>query len=175
VPADYGRAVWEAVFAAGTQHGITAYGTEAMHVLRAEKGYIIVGQETDGTVIPADLGLEWTIGKAKRDFVGKRSLTRPDMLRADRRQLVGLLSSDMLEEGAQVVADANAPVPMPALGHVTSAYWSETLHRPIALALLVGGRRRIRQMLYVARSAGSVVVRVTTPMFYDPQGVRLHG
>ena len=80
VPADYGRAVWEAVYAAGTQHGITAYGTETMHVLRAEKGYIIVGQETDGTVIPADLGLEWTIGKAKRDFVGKRSLTRPDML-----------------------------------------------------------------------------------------------
>ena len=66
------------------------YGTEAMHVLRAEKGYIIVGQETDGTVIPADLGLDWAIGKAKRDFVGKRSLTRPDMLRADRKQLVGL-------------------------------------------------------------------------------------
>ena len=62
VPADYGLAVWEAVHAAGEPHGITAYGTEAMHVLRAEKGYIIVGQETDGTVIPADLGLDWTIG-----------------------------------------------------------------------------------------------------------------
>ena len=174
VPADYGLAVWEAVFAAGGHHGITSYGTETMHVLRAEKGYIIVGQETDGTVIPADLGLEWTIGKAKRDFVGKRSLTRPDMLRADRRQLVGLLSSETLEEGAQVVADANVQVPNPALGHVTSAYWSETLHRPIALALLSGGRRRIRQMLYVARPEGSVVVRVTAPMFYDPQGARLH-
>jgi sarcosine oxidase, subunit alpha len=174
VPADYGRAVWEAVFAAGSHHGIAAYGTEAMHVLRAEKGYIIVGQETDGTVIPADLGLEWTIGKAKRDFVGKRSLTRPDMLRADRRKLVGLLSSEILEEGAQVVADANVQVPNHALGHVTSAYWSETLHRPIALALLSDGRRRIRQMLYVARPEGSVVVRVTAPMFYDPQGARLH-
>ena len=52
VPADYGRAVWQAVIAAGERHGITPYGTEAMHVLRAEKGYIIVGQETDGTVIP---------------------------------------------------------------------------------------------------------------------------
>ena len=175
VPSDYGRAVWEAVFAAGSQHGVTAYGTETMHVLRAEKGYVIVGQETDGTVIPADLGLEWTISRAKRDFVGKRSLTRPDMLREDRRQLVGLLSSETLEEGAQVVADANARLPMPALGHVTSAYWSETLHRPIALAMLAGGRRRIRQMLYVARPAGAVVVRVTAPMFYDAQGVRLHG
>ena len=88
VPADYGLAVWEAVHAAGEPHGITAYGTEAMHVLRAEKGYIIVGQETDGTVIPADLGLDWTIGTTKRDFVGKRSLTRPDM-RARRPQTTG--------------------------------------------------------------------------------------
>ncbi len=175
VPADYGRAVWEAVFAAGSQHGIAAYGTETMHVLRAEKGYIIVGQETDGTVIPGDLGLDWTIGNAKRDFVGKRSLMRPDMLRQDRGQLVGLLSSEMLEEGAQLVAEANAPIPVAALGHVTSAYWSETLHRPIALALLAAGRRRIRQMLYVARPGGAVVVRVTAPVFYDPQGVRLHG
>ena len=119
VPADYGAAVWDAVCAAGEAHGITPYGTEAMHVLRAEKGYIIVGQETDGTVIPDDLGLDWAIGKTKRDFVGKRSLTRPDMLRPDRKQLVGLLTRrSVLEEGAQVVADrVSGPVPM--LGHVT--------------------------------------------------------
>ena len=89
-----------------------------MHVLRAEKGYIIVGQETDGTVIPADLGLDWTIGKTKRDFVGKRSLTRPDMLRADRKQLVGLLAPEVLEEGAQLVADATAPLPHARPRHV---------------------------------------------------------
>ncbi len=171
VPADYGSAVWQAVHAAGEPHGITPYGTETMHVLRAEKGYIVVGQETDGTVIPADLDLEWAIGKAKRNFVGKRSLMRPDMLRADRRQLVGLFSSEVLEEGAQLVADANSP----SLGHVTSAYWSEALHRPIALALLAGGRRRIRQALYVAGHTGVVAARVTAPMFYDPQGARLHG
>jgi sarcosine oxidase subunit alpha len=175
VPADYATAVWQEVYAAGASHGVAAYGTEAMHVLRAEKGYMIVGQETDGTVIPADLDLEWTIGKAKRDFVGKRSLTRPDMLRSDRRQLVGLFSSEVLEEGAQLVADAHTPVAASSLGHVTSAYWSETLHRPIALALVAGGRRRIRQMLYVARPAGAVAVRVTAPMFYDSQGDRLHG
>jgi sarcosine oxidase, subunit alpha len=175
VPADYGNAVWQEVHAAGEPYGITAYGTETMHVLRAEKGYIIVGQDTDGTVIPADLDPEWTIGKKKRDFIGKRSLTRPDMLRTDRKQLVGLFSSEVLEEGAQLVAESNAPAPTPAQGHVTSAYWSETLHRPIALALLAGGQRRIRQTLYVAGPTSAVAVRVTAPVFYDPQGVRQHG
>jgi sarcosine oxidase subunit alpha len=174
VPADYGLAVWQDVHAAGAAHGITAYGTETMHVLRAEKGYIVVGQETDGTVIPADLGLDRTIDKAKRDFVGKRSLTRPDMLRADRRQLVGLLVPEVLEEGAQLVADA-ATRPVEMLGHVTSAYWSEALQRPIALALVSGGCSRIGQTLYVPMADRTVAVRVTEPVFYDKKGSRLHG
>jgi sarcosine oxidase subunit alpha len=107
VPADHGAAIWDAIGDAGKAHGLTAYGTEAMHVLRAEKGYIIVGQETDGTVTPADLGLDWAIGKAKRDFVGKRSLRRPDMVKPDRPQLVGLLTKNptvVLEEGSQITA-----------------------------------------------------------------------
>jgi sarcosine oxidase, subunit alpha len=174
VPADYGLAVWQEVHAAGASLGITAYGTETMHVLRAEKGYIVVGQETDGTVIPADLGLDWTINKAKRDFVGKRSLTRPDMLRADRTQLVGLLAPEVLEEGAQLVADAAAR-PAAMLGHVTSAYWSEALRRPIALALVSGGRSRVGQMLYVPMVDRTIAVRVTEPFFYDKEGRRLHG
>ncbi len=175
VPADYGAAIWQAVFAAGAPYGIAFYGTEAMHVLRAEKGYIIGGQETDGTVIPNDLGLDWTIGKAKRDFVGKRSLARPDMQRPDRKQLVGLLAGELLEEGAQIVADPRLPVPTPMLGHVTSSYWSATLRRPIALALVSGGRTRIGEILYVPMLAGSIAVRVTEPVFYDRQGARLHG
>jgi sarcosine oxidase, subunit alpha len=175
VPADYGDAVWQAVYAAGEPHGVTAYGTETMHVLRAEKGYIIVGQETDGTVIPADLGLDWTIGRNKRDFVGKRSLARPDMLRADRRQLVGLLAHEVLEEGAQLVADPAAPIPVPMLGHVTSAYWSEALRRPIALAMLSGGRARIGQTLYVPMQDRTIAARVTDPVPYDKEGRRLHG
>jgi sarcosine oxidase, subunit alpha len=174
VPADYGPGVWDAVFASGQQHGITPYGTEAMHVLRAEKGYVIVGQETDGTVAPADLGLEWLLGRAKRDFVGKRSLARPDMLRPDRKQLVGLVSSEMLEEGAQIVADPNAPIPIPMLGHVTSAYWSETLQQPIALALIAAGRARIGQLLHVPMPDRIIAVRVTKPAFHDPDGIRLH-
>jgi sarcosine oxidase subunit alpha len=142
-----------------------------MHVLRAEKGYIIVGQETDGTVIPADLGLDWTIGKAKRDFVGKRSLTRSDMLRTDRKQLVGLVASEQLEEGVQLVAHPGGPM----LGHVTSAYWSEALRRPIALALLSGGRARSGRALYVPMADRTIAVRVTDPVFYDRPGKRLDG
>ena len=82
------------MIAAGATHGITPYGTEAMHVLRAEKGYIIVGQETDGTVTPHDLGMGWIVSRQKRDFIGKRSLGREDILGPDRKQLVGLLTED---------------------------------------------------------------------------------
>ena len=166
VPADHGRDVWEAVFAAGEPHGIMPYGTEAMHVLRAEKGYIIVGQETDGTVTPWDIGVP--VGR-QRDFVGKRSLTRVDMVHADRKQLVGLMAPEVLEEGAQLVAGG------PSLGHVTSAYWSETLQRPIALALLSGGWARMGQILHVPMADRTIAVRVTDPVFYDEAGERLHG
>jgi sarcosine oxidase subunit alpha len=176
VPAGYGRTVWEAIYAAGQPHGITPYGTETMHVLRAEKGFIIVGQETDGTVTPDDAGLGWAIGKAKKDFVGKRSLARPAMAADDRKQLVGLLTVDpntVLEEGAQIVADPNQPIPMTMLGHVTSSYWSATLDRSIALALVRGGRGRIGERLTVPMSNGPVTVELVEPIFYDPKGARL--
>jgi sarcosine oxidase subunit alpha len=176
VPAGYGRAVWEAIFAVGQPYGITPYGTETMHVLRAEKGFIIVGQETDGTVTPDDAGLSWAIGKAKKDFVGKRSLARPAMAAVDRKQLVGLLTSDpktVLEEGAQIVADPAQPIPMTMLGHVTSSYWSTTLDRSIALALVRGGRARIGERLSVPMPDGPITVELVEPMFYDPKGARL--
>src|SRR5690606_38479051 len=119
---------WEALWEKGAAFDLTPYGTEAMHVLRAEKGFIIVGQETDGTVTPVDLGMDWIIGKKKSDFVGKRSLTRSDTARDDRKQLVGLETEDpnlVLEEGAHLI---EAPVeprpPAPVLGHVTSSYMS---------------------------------------------------
>jgi sarcosine oxidase, subunit alpha len=176
VPAGYGRAVWEAIMAEGQAFGVTPYGTETMHVLRAEKGYMIVGQETDGTVTPDDVGLGWAIGKAKTDFVGKRSLTRPAMMRDDRKQLVGLLTIDpaiVLEEGAQIVADPTQPVPMTMIGHVTSSYRSAALGRSIALALVREGRARIGTRLSVPMPGGAVTVDVVQPVFYDPKGERL--
>jgi len=177
VPADYGRAVWEAVYAAGEPYGITPYGTEAMHVLRAEKGYIIVGQETDGTVTPDDVGLGWAIGKTKRDFVGKRSLARSAMFSSNRKQLVGLLTANygvVLEEGAQIVADPKQPVPMDIIGHVTSSYWSSAIERSIALAMIKCGRSRIGETLHVPMPDAVLAVNVVKPVFYDPKGERLH-
>ena len=178
VPADYARGVWDAIWAEVVKHGGCAYGTETMHVLRAEKGFIIVGQETDGTVTPDDLGLGWAIGKSKRDFVGKRSLSRTDMVRTDRKQLVGLRTDDpkvVLEEGAQITALAAPPAGTPALGHVTSAYWSPALESGIALALVAGGRARMGQRLYVPMPSGSIAVEVVSPVFVDPKGERLNG
>jgi sarcosine oxidase subunit alpha len=178
VPARHGRAVWERIWAEAQRHDAVAYGTEAMHVLRAEKGFVIVGQETDGTVTPDDLGLTWAIGKAKRDFVGKRSLLRPDLVAKGRKQLVGLLTRDpsvVLEEGAQITAEA-APAPgTPALGHVTSAYRSEALGRSIALALVADGRARLGSTLYVPMPDGTVEVTLASPVFHDPKGSRLDG
>jgi len=177
VPADFGPAVWEAVWEAGQAHGIMPYGTETMHVLRAEKGYIIVGQDTDGTVTPDDAGLGWAIGKNKPDFVGKRSLERPALTSPQRRQLVGLLTTDpqvVLEEGTQVMAQAGARAPARALGHVTSSYHSSVLGRSIAMGLVAGGRARIGETLYVSVPAGDIPVQVASPVFYDPQGRRLH-
>jgi sarcosine oxidase subunit alpha len=178
VPSDFGRAVWEAVFAAGFAYGIVPYGTETMHVLRAEKGYIIVGQETDGTATPDDVGLAWTIGKRKMDFVGKRSLALPGLSAPDRKQLVGLLavnSTIILEVGAQLVADPRQPLPMTSMGHVTSSYWSPALQRPIALGMVKGGRGRIGQTLHVPMPRETIPVRVVSSQFYDPTGARLDG
>ena len=178
VPSHFGRAVWEAAWREVQKHGGCAYGTEAMHVMRAEKGYVIVGQETDGTVTLADLGLDWAIGKTKKDFVGKRSLTRPDMLAQNRKQLVGLLTDNpsiALEEGAQVTESATPPTGSSALGHVTSSYRSEAVGRPIALALVAAGRSRIGAKLHVPMPGGAIGVTVVGPVFYDKAGARLNG
>ncbi len=173
----YGLDVWKAVFAEVEKHGGCAYGTEATHVLRAEKGYVIVGQETDGTVTPSDLGLDWAIGKAKADFVGKRSLMLPELAREGRKQLVGLMTEDptfVLEEGAQVTASAAPLVGSPALGHVTSSYRSPALGRSIALALIAGGRARMGTRVHVSTPDGAVPATVARPCFYDSEGARLH-
>jgi sarcosine oxidase, subunit alpha len=178
VPCDYGLAVWEAIYAAGRDQDMVVYGTETMHVLRAEKGYIIVGQDTDGTMTPDDAGLSWAIGKAKPDFVGKRSLARASMQAPTRRQLVGLRTKDpklVLEEGAQVAEEPGLKAPMPLLGHVTSSYFSAALGTSIALAVVSGGRSRMGQQLFVPMPEGDIAVEVASPVFYDPAGARING
>jgi sarcosine oxidase subunit alpha len=177
----YGRSVWEEVYDAGQDFGITPYGTETMHVLRAEKGYPIVGQDTDGTVTPQDAGMEWVVSKQK-DFVGRRSYSRADNQRADRKHLVGLLPVDRttrLPEGSQVIAAGQQLIggsdPIPMLGHVTSSYRSAALERPFALALIKGGRDRIGEVLVSPVGDQLVEVEVTSPVLYDPEGTKRDG
>ncbi len=170
IPASYGLWLWEKVMEAGQAYDITPYGTEAMHLLRAEKGFVIVGQETDGTVTPIDLRMDWIVNMNKGDFIGKRSLLRSDTARPDRKHLVGLLTEDpktVLAEGAQVIATASEPQPpVPMLGWVTSSYHSPNLDRSIAMALVEGGGARMGDVVYVSRSGGKpVAARITETDF----------
>lgn len=168
-----GQALWDAVLAAGAK----PYGTEAMHVLRAEKGFIVVGHETDGTVTPADLGMNWIVGKTKPDFIGKRGLARPALQAAGRKQLVGLKPEDpnvVLDEGAQLIARADPTPPEPMLGHVTSSYWSAEMGSGFALALLKDGRKRRDERLFAWSLGKAHPVIVQRPMFVDPKGERLN-
>jgi sarcosine oxidase subunit alpha len=178
----YATAVWEKLIAAGEAYGITPYGTETMHVLRAEKGYPIIGQDTDGTITPHDLGMSWAVSKKKPDFIGKRSFTRSENLNPLRKQFVGLLPVDaetVLPEGAQIIeaaADgALPPAPVPMLGHVTSSYRSAELGRPFALALVKGGHARIGDTLHVPVDGTLVPVEVTASVLVDPEGARRDG
>lgn len=178
VPAPFAPSIWEILLLAAEKLGGRAYGTEAMHVLRAEKGFIIVGQDTDGTLTPQDAGLGWAIGKNKSDFIGKRGMAMRDNQASGRKQLVGLATRDphiVLEEGAQLT-DTPDPAPeTPAQGHVTSAYWSANLGQSIALANLANGRARLGETLFVPMQKGAIPVRVVEPVFYDPAGARLDG
>ncbi len=175
VPGPMGRALWEILWDAGQQYGITPYGTETMHVLRAEKGYIIVGQDTDGTVTPYDAGQGWAVGKNKPDFVGKRGLARPDLTAKGRKHLVGLLTEDRtkLEEGAQIVFDPKQSIPMKMVGHVTSSYHSEAVGRPIALALVEGGHERMGETVYIPMPDRTIAATITGTVFVDPENSRL--
>ena len=147
-----------------------------MHVLRAEKGYVIVGQDTDGSVTVGDLGLGWALSKTKKDFIGKRSLYRPDTVREDRKQLVGLLTDDpatVIPEGAQLVNDPRAPLPVPMVGHVSSSYFSACCGRSIAMALVKGGRDRMGEAVYAPLTGGRVIkATITEPVFYDKEGAK---
>ena len=179
IEAIYGLHIWKAVMELGQEFGITPYGTETMHVLRAEKGFVIVGQETDGTQTPQDLAMEWIVSK-KKEFIGKRSFSRSDTAREGRHQLVGVLPTDkksLLPEGSYLVAsDSNqASSASNHLGHITSSYYSAALERTFALAMLENGTNRIGQKLRVPIAEQIIEVEITEPIFYDKENSRRDG
>jgi len=176
IQANYGKSVWEKCMEAGKEFNITPYGTETMHLLRAEKGFIIVGQDTDATMTPIDLQMNWIVSKKKYDFIGKRSLYRSDTIREDRKQLVGLLTdnpNEVLEEGAQIVADINKS-PIEMLGHVTSSYYSPNLKKSIALGVVRGGKNMMGQKLIIPMEKKNINVTVADPVFLDKENKRLN-
>jgi sarcosine oxidase subunit alpha len=174
VPASEGQAFWNAVLAAGAEFGIMPYGTEALHVMRAEKGFIMIGDETDGTIIPQDLNLNWAISKKKEDFLGKRGMERSNMVSPDRWKLVGLetLDRSVLEDGALApLSRKNANGQRMTQGRVTSSYYSPTLDRGIALALVHRGPDRMGEEIDIQGRADSIVkARIVDPVFYDKDG-----
>ena len=185
VPADKGMELWTTLMTVGRKYGITPYGTEAMHVLRAEKGFIIVGQDTDGSLNPYDMDMAWIVGNDKDDFIGKRSLTRKDMADPMRKQFVGIYTEDpkeVLPEGAHLVNLADAPKtaypksPVPMQGHVSSSYWSSAANRSIALGIVKGGLARKGETLVVPLEDGrNVKVVLGDTVFFDQEGTRQHG
>ncbi len=176
IEAKYGKSLWEKCIEAGKEFNITPYGTETMHLLRAEKGFIIVGQDTDGTMTPIDLQMDWIVSKKKYDFIGKRSLYRSDTIREDRKQLVGLLTEDpkeVLEEGAQIVSNLNNKPPE-MLGHVTSSYFSPNLKKSIALAVLKNGKKMKGKKLIIPMENKNINVTVSDFIFLDKENKRLN-
>ena len=177
-PANLGRGLWNEIIAAGAEFGLEPYGTEALHVLRAKKGYIVVGDETDGTTTPIDVGLDGLVSKKKTDFIGKRSLEQPYLKGPDRKQLVGLLTeepNEVLPDGAYAVRAVKDKPPMEMIGQVTSSYHSPTFGRSIAMALIQNGRARMGETISFPLPGGKVVkAKIVDPVFYDKEGGRLN-
>jgi sarcosine oxidase subunit alpha len=165
--------LWNKLLKAGKKYKIQPYGTEALHILRAEKGFIVVGDETDGTVTPQDLGMEWIVSKKKNDFIGKKAFSLPHLNARVRKQLVGILTLDtdkVLPDGCHALEDGKA------IGHVTSTYFSPTLKRSIALGLIENGRSRIGSALeFETSSKESIFAKLVDPSFYDMEGSKQNG
>ncbi|MFT0632500.1 sarcosine oxidase subunit alpha [Pseudomonas sihuiensis] len=177
VQADYALGVWEQIIEAGKEFDLTPYGTETMHVLRAEKGFIIVGQDTDASVTPDDLNMGWCVGRTKPfSWIGKRGMNRADCLREDRKQLVGLKPvnpNQVLPEGAQLVFDPKQSIPMQMVGHVTSSYMSAAMGYSFAMAVVKGGLKRMGERVFAPLTDGSLIeAEICSSVFYDPKGDR---
>ncbi|MEP1767770.1 MAG: sarcosine oxidase subunit alpha family protein [Sulfitobacter sp.] len=174
VDANHGQAFWDALMAAGADLGVMPYGTECLHILRAEKGFIMIGDETDGTVIPQDLNLHWALSKKKEDYLGKRAHLRSHMADPDRWKLVGLETTDgsTLPDGAYAVGEGNNENGQRnMIGRVTSSYHSPTLGKGIAMGLVLHGPDRMGEVLEIPGTDGKTYnARIVDPVFYDKEG-----
>ncbi|CAN7203610.1 MULTISPECIES: sarcosine oxidase subunit alpha [Pseudomonas] len=177
VQADYAMGVLEKIVDAGKKYNLTPYGTETMHVLRAEKGFIIVGQDTDSSMTPDDLNMGWCVGRNKPfSWIGWRGMNREDCVRDQRKQLVGLKPIDpnkWLPEGAQLVFNTKQAIPMTMVGHVTSSYLHNSLGYSFAMGVVKGGLNRMGERVFAPLADGSVIeAEIVSSVFFDPKGER---
>ncbi|HCB54231.1 MAG TPA: sarcosine oxidase subunit alpha family protein, partial [Rhodobacter sp.] len=175
----YGLTFWEACIAAGAEFGVMPYGTEALHIMRAEKGFIMIGDETDGTVIPQDLNMAWAISKKKTDYLGKRGQERSFLADPERWTLVGLetLDGSVIPDGAYIVAEGVNPNGQRNVqGRVTSTYFSPTLKCGIAMGLLARGSARMGEIVELPVLNGAPIkAKVVDQIFYDKEGAKANG
>lgn len=177
VSASDGQAFWNICMEAGKEFGIQPYGTECLHVMRAEKGFIMIGDETDGTVIPQDLNMQWAVSKKKDDFLGKRAHLRSHMSDPSRWKLVGLKTVDpnvIIPDGAYAtdgkIRDSGVKN---MIGRVTSTYFSPTLNRSIAMGLVEFGPDRMGEIIDFPTLDGKIIkAEICNQVFLDPEGER---
>jgi sarcosine oxidase subunit alpha len=173
----HARHIWERLWALGRAYDLTAYGTETMHVLRAEKGYIIIGQDTDGTQTPYDLNMGWVVSK-KKEFIGKRSFQLPYLKATGRAQLVGLLpenGDEVIPEGAYITepnAEPDQNGKTLHTGYVTSSYYSPELGRAFALALVADGLSRMGELVAVPIGKNVLSATICNAVFIDKENIR---
>ena len=178
VPARYGMSLWARLMDLGTEFDMTPYGTEALNVMRVEKGHLIVGVDTLGTTNPLDIGWGGPISKKKGDFVGKRSLSRKNDIQEERHHFVGLRpknAHDVMPVGSHIVANASPSTPETSLGYVTSSVFSPSLNASVGLGLLMRGRARLGEELYAYTNGKTIPIIVSNPIHYDIKGERIHG
>ena len=169
IPASKAPLLWEALLGAGRELGAAPIGIEAMSILRAEKGFIIIGKDTDGETMPHDLGFAAPRDKKTAAYLGDRSLRTQKANAPDRKQLVGLASREgLLPTGAHIVQAGRSQ------GFVTSSYDSPTLNAPIALALVEQGHARLGERVEVWHLDTRLTAQICAPCCFDPTGERLH-
>ena len=173
----HARYIWERLWNLGQRYDLTAYGTETMHVLRAEKGYIIVGQDTDGTQTPHDLNMSWIVSK-KKEFIGKRSFQLPWLKAPGRQQLVGLLpenKDEVIPEGAYITvlnAKPDEQAKTRHTGFVTSSYYSMALERAFSLALIADGLNRMGEVVAIPIGKKLISATICDAVFIDKENIR---
>ena len=176
VESNYGTFMWEKIIEFGQEMNIEPYGTEALSTLRIEMGHV-AGSELDGRTIPYDVSLEGMLSK-KKDFIGKRSLTREAFLNPKREKVVGVIPLDKkttIPEGSHLVKDGNASPPNPKLGHVSASCWSVEYNNPFSLAIIQDGKNRIGEKLYAVSPLNNknIAVEIVSSHYVDPKGERV--